>query len=140
MNYMNNIYIYLQYYDLLSRIHSFILGMRELSRLSRILHICYVVSQKCWCQAAFGRIVEQCWLKQNIVHIYIYVWKLNQTVLELDLRAVKFLFFTRRDLNPHHWHTAAPFAYPYVQCPRPLDHIHSLSISCAYLSLLIFIP
>ena len=23
----------------------------------------------------------------------IYVWKLNQTVLELDFRAVKFLFF-----------------------------------------------
>jgi hypothetical protein len=27
---------------------------------------------------------------------------LNQTVLELDFRAVKFLFFPRRDLNPHH--------------------------------------
>ena len=40
----------------------------------------------------------------------IYVWKLNQTVLELDFRAVKFLFFPRRDLNPHHWYTAAPFA------------------------------
>jgi hypothetical protein len=26
-------------------------------------------------------------------NIYIYVWKLNQTVLELDFRAVKFLFF-----------------------------------------------
>jgi hypothetical protein len=33
-----------------------------------------------------------------------------QTVLELDFRAVKFLFFPRRDLNPHHWYTAAPFA------------------------------
>jgi hypothetical protein len=31
-------------------------------------------------------------------------------VLELDFRAVKFLFFPRRDLNPHHWCTAAPFA------------------------------
>ena len=40
----------------------------------------------------------------------IYVWKLNQTMLELDFRAVKFLFFPRRDLNPHHWYTAAPFA------------------------------
>ena len=40
----------------------------------------------------------------------IYVWKLNQTVLELDFRAVKFLFFPRRDLNPHHCYTAAPFA------------------------------
>ena len=37
----------------------------------------------------------------------IYAWKLNQTVLELDFRAVKFLFFPRRDLNPHHWYTAA---------------------------------
>jgi hypothetical protein len=35
----------------------------------------------------------------------IYVWKLNQTVLELDFRAVNFLFFSRRDLNPHHWYT-----------------------------------
>jgi hypothetical protein len=33
-----------------------------------------------------------------------------QTVLELDFRAVKFLFFPRWDLNPHHWYTAAPFA------------------------------
>jgi hypothetical protein len=39
-----------------------------------------------------------------------YVWKLNQTVLELDFRAVKFLFFPRRDLNPHHCSPAAPFA------------------------------
>ena len=44
------------------------------------------------------------------VYIYIYVWKLNQTVLELDFRAVKFLFFPRRDLNTHHWYTTAPFA------------------------------
>jgi hypothetical protein len=27
--------------------------------------------------------------------------KNGQTVLELDFRAVKFLFFPRRDLNPH---------------------------------------
>jgi hypothetical protein len=38
----------------------------------------------------------------------IYVWKLNQTVLELDFWAVKLLFFPRRDLNSHHWSTAAP--------------------------------
>ena len=31
-------------------------------------------------------------------YIYIYVCKLNQTVLELDFRAVKCLFFPRRDL------------------------------------------
>jgi hypothetical protein len=30
----------------------------------------------------------------------IYVWKLNQTVLELDFRAVKFVFFPRRNLSP----------------------------------------
>jgi hypothetical protein len=44
------------------------------------------------------------------IYIYIYVRKLNQTVLELDFRAVKFLFFPRRDLNPHHCYTAVPFA------------------------------
>ena len=44
------------------------------------------------------------------MYIYIYVWKLNQTVLELDFRAVKFLFIPRWDLNPHHCYTAAPFA------------------------------
>jgi hypothetical protein len=42
--------------------------------------------------------------------LYIYVWKLNQTVLELDFWAVKFVFFPRRDLNSHHWYTAAPIA------------------------------
>ena len=55
----------------------------------------------------------------------IYVWKSNQTVLELDFWAVNFfLFFPRRDLNSHHSYTAAPIAKPYVQHPRPLDHIH----------------
>ena len=49
-------------------------------------------------------VLNRCW------DIYIYVWKLNQTVLELDFRAVKFLFFPRRDLNSHHWYTAAQFA------------------------------
>ena len=44
------------------------------------------------------------------IYIFIYFWKLNQTVLVLGFRAVKFLFFPRRDLNPHHWYTAAPFA------------------------------
>jgi hypothetical protein len=47
--------------------------------------------------------------EQNM-QIYIYVWKLNQPALELDFRAVNFLFFPRRDLNSHHWYTAAPFA------------------------------
>ena len=45
-----------------------------------------------------------------LIYIYIYIWQLNQTVLELDLWAVKFLFFPRRDLSPHHWYTAAPFS------------------------------
>jgi hypothetical protein len=40
----------------------------------------------------------------------VYVWKLNQAVLELYFRAVKSVFFPRRDLNSHHWYTAAPFA------------------------------
>ena len=30
-------------------------------------------------------------------------------MLELDFRAVKFLFFPWRDLNSHHWYTAAPY-------------------------------
>jgi hypothetical protein len=39
------------------------------------------------------------WCFSNI-YIYIYVWKLNQTVLELDFRAVKFLFncYTGNDM------------------------------------------
>ena len=57
------------------------------------------------------------------INIYIYVWKLNPTVLELDLWVDKFLFFPRRDLNSHHWYTAAPITYPYVQRPRLLGHI-----------------
>ena len=56
----------------------------------------------------FFRRVTKIWqLKKNI---YIYVWKLNQTVLELDLWTDKFLFFPRQDLNSHHWYTAAPIA------------------------------
>ena len=49
----------------------------------------------------------------NIFHdvwICIYVWKLNQTVFEIDFWAVKFLVFPWRDLNSHHWYTAAPIA------------------------------
>ena len=61
---------------------------------------------------SFWIVIHGCRELQNYlqIHMYIYVWKLNQTVLELDLRAVKFLFFPRRDLNSHHWYTAAPFA------------------------------
>ena len=55
-------------------------------------------------------------------------------MLELDFWAVKFLFFLRRDLNSHHWYTAAPIAEPYVQRPRPLDHIRSIYILTNVLS------
>ena len=33
-----------------------------------------------------------CGLPQRNIYIYIYVWKLNQTVLDLDFWAVKFLY------------------------------------------------
>jgi hypothetical protein len=36
---------------------------------------------------------------KKYIYLYIYFWKLNQTVLELDLWAVKFLFFPQRDLK-----------------------------------------
>jgi hypothetical protein len=35
-------------------------------------------------------------------NLYKYVWKLIQTVLELDLWVDKFLLFPQRDLNSHH--------------------------------------
>ena len=45
-------------------------------------------------------------LFQTFIYIYIYIYifiRLKiKPVLELDFRAVKFLFFPRRDLNPHH--------------------------------------
>ena len=56
--------------------------------------------------------------------MFIYVWKLNQAVLELDFWADKVLFFPRRDLNSHHWYTSAPIAYLYVQRPRPYAIFH----------------
>jgi hypothetical protein len=36
------------------------------------------------------------------------------------------------DLNSHHWCTAAPIASPYVQRPRPLDHIRYVYIQYIY--------
>ena len=48
--------------------------------------------------------------------MYIYIWKLNQTVLELDFWAVKFLFFPRRDLN------------------SPLIHCSTISLALRFLS------
>jgi hypothetical protein len=58
------------------------------------------------------------WIKfLNLVYMYMYiyiqmyVWKLNQTVLELDFLAVKFLFFPRRDLpNTKAGHTEVQFS------------------------------
>ena len=58
------------------------------------------------------------------IYIYIYVWKLNQTVLVLDFKAVIFLLFPLRDLNSHHWYTAAPFVHKgvdVVEWSRALD-------------------
>ena len=49
--------------------------------------------------------------------IYIYTHLKIKPVLELDFRAVKFLFFLQQDLNPHHSLSLTSSA---------LDHIHSL--------------
>ena len=72
------------------------------------------------------------WHLKNLIltlfGLIIYVWKLNQTVLELDFRAVKFLFFARRDLNSHHWYTAAPFAYIYILFGRNLTIYYEFSL------------
>jgi hypothetical protein len=54
--------------------------------------------------------VKQIYNMVKYESLSVYQIKVNQTVLELDFRAVKFLFFPRRDLNPHHCYTAAPFA------------------------------
>ena len=62
---------------------------------------------KLWVTYCHGLITK---IEFFMIYIYLYVWKLNQTVLELDFRAVNFLFFSRRDLNTHHWYTEAPFA------------------------------
>jgi hypothetical protein len=43
--------------------------------------------------------------------IYIYIYP---TVLELDFRAVKYVFFPRRDLNPHHIGFATLLKYMYI--------------------------
>jgi hypothetical protein len=37
---------------------------------------------------------------------YIYVWKVNPTVVEFDFWADNFFLFLRQDLNSHHWYTA----------------------------------
>ena len=48
-------------------------------------------------------------------HIYVYVWKFDQAVLELDSWAANFFFgLPRRDLNSHNWYTAASIFQSYV--------------------------
>ena len=47
------------------------------------------------------------------IYIYIYIYirlKIKPNSVRIRFKAVKFLFFPRRDLNPHHCYTAAPFA------------------------------
>ena len=72
---------------------------------------------------------------------YIYVWKINQTVLELDCRAVKFLFFPRRDLNPHHTlqhHSLSPTSsalyYSITSTPLYIYIYYQCSFWCYHLS------
>ena len=78
----------------------------------RSLEVCATIPIKVLQKCLDDPLLIVLWLVDSIrLCIYIYVWKLNQTVLELDFRAVKFLFFPRRDLNPHHCYTAAPFAF-----------------------------
>jgi hypothetical protein len=61
-----------------------------------------------WSRALDVRLSEWCC---SVTMVWVQIpSREEQTVLELDFRAVKFLFFPRRDLNPHHWYTAAPFA------------------------------
>jgi hypothetical protein len=58
---------------------------------------------------------DQTWYKQLYIHnvyimcIYIRL-KIKPNRVELDFWAFQFLFFPRRDLNSHHWYTAAPIA------------------------------
>jgi hypothetical protein len=42
---------------------------------------------------------------RRLYNILYFLWLYNEFFI-----AVKFLFFHRRDLNPHYWYTAAPFA------------------------------
>ena len=85
------------------------------------------------CQSDFIEIVHELYGQPS----YIYVWKLNQTMLELDFRAVKFLFFPRQDLNSHHSlslmssaldHSTTSTAYIYI-----FMYIHSFLNNPAYL-------
>ena len=57
----------------------------------------------------------------------IYVWKLNQTVLELDFRAVKFLFFPRRDLNVVEWSRALDVRLSEWCCSKSMVWVQILS-------------
>ena len=74
--------------------------------------------------------------------IYIYVWKLNQTVLELYFRAVKFLFFPRRDLNPHHSLSLTSSALDHSTTSTPYIHtqvcyVTAFCFKCLFLCALV---
>ena len=79
----------------------------QIKEIVHILYGCHLLLDVCIIYFIFLWLYNEFFI---ILYNIIYVWKLNQTVLELDFRAVKFVFFPRRDLNPHHWYTAAPFA------------------------------
>ena len=56
-----------------------------------------------------------------------------------SITCIWIVYIYRRDLTSHHWYTAAPIAWPYVQRPRPLAtsaiDIYYMDLSL-YLSLL----
>jgi hypothetical protein len=64
------------------------------------LYLLFAVYQWCGFKSRRGKNKNVTALKSNsntVRFIYIYIWKLNRTVIELDFRAVNFLFFPRRD-------------------------------------------
>ena len=66
----------------------------------------YSIQEKVVVYSYCDALLVNCIVHSFHIYIYIYVWKLNQTVLELDFRAVKFLFFPRQDLNLVEWSDA----------------------------------
>ena len=73
--------------------------------INNMSHCGYLYITKIWFKSRRGKNKNLTALKSNSNT----VWFNFQTYI-LDFRAVKFLFFPRRDLNPHHCYTAAPFA------------------------------
>jgi hypothetical protein len=66
-----------------------------------VLKVCFILHRSYIIRRQIDPLSLISFIKNRRVE-YIYVCKLNQTVLELDFRDVKFVFFPRRDLNPHH--------------------------------------